>query len=110
MKQTAEQWPQRAGFDEDTLPHIAMAVREAAVNAVLHGNSYDPDKHITASFETTADSLIIRIADQGTGSIRTRFPTHWPRKISCAAPAAASSSSGLSWMRYTFANYIPALN
>ena len=23
---------------------ITMAVREAAVNAVLHGNEYDPDK------------------------------------------------------------------
>ena len=31
---TAEQVAQRAGFDEDTIPHVAMAVREAAVNAV----------------------------------------------------------------------------
>jgi serine/threonine-protein kinase RsbW len=67
IEQTAELYAQRAGFDEDTIPHIAMAVREAAVNAVLHGNSYDPNKHITASFETTADSLIIRVTDQGPG-------------------------------------------
>src|SRR5260370_992527 len=64
---TAEQAAQRAGFDEDTIAHSAMAVREAAVNAVLHGNAYDPKKHITASFETTSDALIIRIADQGPG-------------------------------------------
>jgi serine/threonine-protein kinase RsbW len=67
VEQTAEQFAARAGFDEDTVSHIAMAVREAAVNAVLHGNSYDKMKHITASFETTTDSLIIRIADQGAG-------------------------------------------
>jgi len=67
VEQTAEQFATRAGFDEDTVSHIAMAVREAAVNAVLHGNSYDKMKHITASFETTTDSLIIRIADQGSG-------------------------------------------
>ena len=67
VEQTAEANAARAGFDEDTISHIAMAVREAAVNAVLHGNAYDPNKHITASFETTADSLIIRIADQGPG-------------------------------------------
>jgi serine/threonine-protein kinase RsbW len=67
IEQTAEQYAQRAGFDEDTIPHIAMAVREAAVNAVLHGNAYDQNKHITASFETTSDSLIIRITDQGPG-------------------------------------------
>jgi len=64
---TAEQYAARAGFDEDTVPHIAMAVREAAVNAVLHGNAYDRNKHITASFETTTDSLVIRISDQGAG-------------------------------------------
>ena len=67
VEQTAEQWALRAGFDEDNISHIGMAVREAAVNAVLHGNAYDKGKHITASFETTTDSLIIRITDQGPG-------------------------------------------
>ncbi|RXH56854.1 ATP-binding protein [Granulicella sibirica] len=67
VEQTAEEFAERAGFDEDTVPNIAMAVREAAVNAVLHGNAYDPEKHITASFESTPDSLIIRISDQGSG-------------------------------------------
>lgn len=67
LEQTAEQCAARAGFDENTIPHIAMAVREAAVNAVLHGNAYDPNKHVTASFETTADSFIIRVSDQGPG-------------------------------------------
>ena len=67
VEQTAEEFAERAGFDEDTVPNIAMAVREAAVNAVLHGNAYDPEKHITASFEATPDSLIIRISDQGSG-------------------------------------------
>jgi serine/threonine-protein kinase RsbW len=67
IEQTAELCAQRAGFDEDTIPHIAMAVREAAVNAVLHGNAYDTNKHVIASFETTADDLIVRISDQGPG-------------------------------------------
>jgi serine/threonine-protein kinase RsbW len=74
IEQTAEQFAQRAGFDEDTIQHIAMAVREAAVNAVLHGNAYDTNKHITASFETTSDSLIIRIADQGPGLDPSTIP------------------------------------
>jgi serine/threonine-protein kinase RsbW len=54
-------------MNEDEAFRIAMAVREAAVNAVLHGNSYDPEKRVTASFETTDDALVIRIADQGKG-------------------------------------------
>ena len=31
-----------AGFGDDAVMKISMAVREAAVNAVLHGNAYDP--------------------------------------------------------------------
>jgi len=74
IEQTAEQYAQRAGFDEDTIPHIAMAVREAAVNAVLHGNAYDVNKHITASFETTSNALVIRITDQGQGLDPSTLP------------------------------------
>ncbi len=67
VEQTAEEMARKAGLEEEEIYRIAMAVREAAVNAVLHGNSYDPEKHITASFEQTADSLVFRIADQGKG-------------------------------------------
>ena len=67
VEETAEQMAKKAGIDEDEVFRVAMAVREAAVNAVLHGNSYDPDKRITASFENTGDALVIRIADQGKG-------------------------------------------
>lgn len=56
-----------AGFDEDERFRIAMAVREAAVNAVLHGNDYDPDKKISASFENNGQSIIITVADEGKG-------------------------------------------
>jgi serine/threonine-protein kinase RsbW len=54
-------------FEEEDCHRIAMAVREAAVNAVLHGNAYDPKKKMTVSFENTGDSLVIKIADQGRG-------------------------------------------
>jgi serine/threonine-protein kinase RsbW len=74
VERTAEQYAQQAGFDQDTVSHIAMAVREAAVNATIHGNAYDRSKTITASFETTDDDLIIRIADQGPGLDPTNLP------------------------------------
>ncbi len=67
VEQAAEKAAHRAGFDDDTASHIAMAVREAAINAVLHGHAYDLTKHFTASFETTSEDLIIRITDQGPG-------------------------------------------
>jgi serine/threonine-protein kinase RsbW len=74
VERTAEDFAARAGFDEDAVPNIAMAVREAAVNAVLHGNAYDPKKHITVSFEANSDALVIRIADQGPGLDPTTIP------------------------------------
>ncbi len=67
LEQTAEEVARRAGMDEDEVFRISVAVREAAVNAVIHGNCYSPEKRITASFEAIGNDLVIRIADQGKG-------------------------------------------
>jgi len=56
-----------AGFSEDDVMSIAMAVREAAVNAVLHGNAYDPGKKVTLAFDTGDKDLTIIVRDQGKG-------------------------------------------
>jgi serine/threonine-protein kinase RsbW len=64
---TADQMASRAGFEDDDRHRISMAVREAAVNAVLHGNAYSPDKKMRISFENTGESLIITITDEGRG-------------------------------------------
>ena len=74
VEQTAEDFAARAGFDEDTVPNIAMAVREAAVNAVLHGNAYNPAKRITVSFEANSDALVVRVIDQGPGLDPSNIP------------------------------------
>jgi serine/threonine-protein kinase RsbW len=74
VERTAEDFAARAGFDQDTVPNIAMAVREAAVNAVLHGNAYDPKKHIAVSFEVNPDALVIRVSDQGPGLDPSTIP------------------------------------
>ena len=55
------------GFADDEIMQISMAVREGAVNAVLHGNAYAPDKKVILGFEQTGGNLIITIRDQGKG-------------------------------------------
>ena len=67
VESIAEKLAGEAGLDEDTCFHVTMAVREAAVNAVLHGNEYDPAKQMTASFENTGVDLVFTITDQGKG-------------------------------------------
>jgi len=64
---TASEVAAKAGFSEDEQYNIAMAVREAAVNAVLHGNQRDPAKKFFVAYETTVDTLVITITDQGAG-------------------------------------------
>jgi serine/threonine-protein kinase RsbW len=73
-EETAEKVVSRMPFDEDERHRISMAVREAAVNAVLHGNAYDPKKKMTISFENTGGSLVITIADQGRGLKEEELP------------------------------------
>ena len=66
-EQTAEKLASKMPFDDEDCHRIAMAVREAAVNAVLHGNAYDPKKKMMVSFENTGEALVITISDQGRG-------------------------------------------
>ena len=66
-EETASRIAAESGFDEDEVARIAMAVREAAVNAVLHGNAYDPSKKVRLDFERTGRDLVITIRDQGKG-------------------------------------------
>ena len=73
-EQTASRIAAEAGFDDDEIMRIAMAVREAAVNAVLHGNAYDPGKKVKLDFERTSDDLVITIADQGKGLDLNKIP------------------------------------
>jgi serine/threonine-protein kinase RsbW len=62
------------GFGEDEVMQISMAVREAAVNAVLHGNGYAPDKKVTLAFEHNDKDFVITIRDQGKGLDLSKIP------------------------------------
>ncbi len=73
-EETAGRIAAEAGFDEEEIMKISMAVREAAVNAVLHGNAYDPNKKVTLAFERTSRDLVISIRDQGKGLDASKIP------------------------------------
>jgi serine/threonine-protein kinase RsbW len=73
-EQAAGKVATEAGFDEDEVMRISMAVREAAVNAVLHGNAYDPGKKVSLVLERTSADLVITIRDQGKGLDMSKIP------------------------------------
>jgi serine/threonine-protein kinase RsbW len=58
---------QKAGFDEEDLHKIGMAVRESMVNAVVHGNQYSAHKKVHVLVSKGNDRLTVTIADQGKG-------------------------------------------
>jgi serine/threonine-protein kinase RsbW len=73
-EQNATRIATELGFGEDEVMQISMAVREGAVNAVLHGNAYAPDKKVTLAFERTPRGLVITIRDQGKGINLNEIP------------------------------------
>ena len=65
---------QRAGFDEDDLMKIGMAVRESMVNAVAHGNRYNANKKVRFSVASGTERFTVRIADEGDGFDFSHLP------------------------------------
>jgi serine/threonine-protein kinase RsbW len=58
---------EESGFDEEDLHKIGMAVREAMVNAVVHGNRYNLKKKVHLNVGYTGDQLQVTIVDEGEG-------------------------------------------
>ncbi|HXE62975.1 MAG TPA: ATP-binding protein [Bryobacteraceae bacterium] len=63
-----------AGFGEDEQQGIGMAVRECMVNAVVHGNRYNRNKHVHVNVRKSAGDFEVRIRDEGEGFDRSQVP------------------------------------
>jgi serine/threonine-protein kinase RsbW len=56
-----------AGYEEEDLHRLGMAVREAMVNAVVHGNRYNSRKKVHLEITHNEDRLNVAITDEGEG-------------------------------------------
>jgi serine/threonine-protein kinase RsbW len=60
-----------AGFDEESVHWIGVAVRESVINAIKHGNREDLAKHVVVEFSLEPPgaprALVVRVVDQGEG-------------------------------------------
>ena len=65
--QKATAFASDAGFGDDALFGIDMAVREALVNAVKHGNKLDADKKVEITLINFGGGMEILIRDFGEG-------------------------------------------
>ena len=58
---------QACEFTEPDLFAIRLAVEEALVNAIKHGNGSDPTKNVHIDYEVNHDQVRVRIEDEGEG-------------------------------------------
>ena len=65
---------QQAGFDEQAVFAIRLALDEALTNAVRHGNGSDPSKQVAVEFSVDAAQLTVVIEDQGPGFAPDQLP------------------------------------
>jgi anti-sigma regulatory factor (Ser/Thr protein kinase) len=57
----------RLGLAGDRLERLKTAVSEAAMNAIEHGNGFDPALPVEVTVLRGPDRLVVRIEDHGTG-------------------------------------------
>ena len=55
---------QSTRYNEQDIFAIKLALEEALVNAIKHGNQMDPDKQVQISYAVTSERFDIRIVDE----------------------------------------------
>lgn len=63
----AEKAAESAGCDEDTALNVGIAVREAVINAMTHGNRLDPNRKVDLAFAIGPRGMKATVRDHGLG-------------------------------------------
>jgi len=63
----AEKVAQLAGFDADDALNIGLAVREGAINAIIHGNGSNKKLEVNVTLSANGDGFSAHITDEGEG-------------------------------------------
>ena len=65
---------ERGAFADRSIFGMRLALEEAIVNAIKHGNKRDPDKVVQIAWEVSATRALVTIEDQGEGFDLTDVP------------------------------------
>lgn len=63
-----------SGFYAHNFFAIKLALEEALINAIKHGNKLDPAKQVMVESTVSPDRAVITIEDQGAGFDRSKVP------------------------------------
>ena len=65
---------ERHGFNPNSLFATRLALEEALVNAIKHGNKLDPKKKVVVEAKVSKDRVEIEVEDEGPGFVRSCVP------------------------------------
>jgi serine/threonine-protein kinase RsbW len=65
---------ERSGFSSNSLFAVKIALEEALVNAIKHGNRQDPRKKVRVEAQVTPQRVEILVEDEGPGFERCEVP------------------------------------
>ena len=64
----------KIGFDEEDASWIELAVHEAVINAIMHGNKSAADKQVDVRFVTEQNAVTVYVRDYGEGFDPAQLP------------------------------------
>lgn len=94
VHEAAERVAQLAGFDAEAALNVGLAVREAVINAILHGNRRDQGLKVRVTLSAGRSGLKATVRDRGNGFEPSRAPDP-----TSAANLMRTSGRGLLLMR-----------
>ena len=74
VSSTVKDLASKGGFTEDVSNLIELAVHEAIINAIIHGNKQSDEKPVDIRVSLEPDALLISIRDRGAGFLLEELP------------------------------------
>jgi serine/threonine-protein kinase RsbW len=74
VQEEIEQQLKANDFNEKDIFSIKLALEEALINAIKHGNRFDKNKKVHIAYSVQPERFEVRITDEGTGFDPTDVP------------------------------------
>jgi serine/threonine-protein kinase RsbW len=92
-----------AGYPPQDIFRLHLALEEAIVNAIKHGNKNNPKKRVQLRFQVTPQQVLVKVKDQGEGFDPEQVPDPLAAE-NLEAPSGRGlllMRSYLTWLRYS---------
>ena len=91
------------GFPEKDVFSVRLAVEEAVINSVKHGNRNDPSKQVAVRFKVGHEEVVVEIEDQGNGFDPSQVPDPTvPENLGrCGGRGILLMRTFMTWIRFS---------